>query len=83
MTLSHLNRVAIRQRVPLRFGNIETTEWHALTFRKMRGMRNIVAHDSANVDVTVIGDVATIHAPQPIAVLEPSLVSLGSLPPQA
>ena len=54
-----------------------------LPFRKMRCMRNIVAHDSANVDVTVIWDVATIHAPQLIAVLEPFLASLDSLPPQA
>ena len=55
-----------------------------LPFRKMRGMRNIVAHDDANVDVTVIGDVATtIHAPQLIAVLEPFLAGLDSLPAQA
>lgn len=46
-------------------------------------MRNIVAHDYANVDVTVIWDVATIHAPQLLAVLEPFLASLDSLPPQA
>ncbi len=53
-----------------------------LPFRKMRGMRNIVAHDYANVDVTVIWDVATIHAPQLIAVLEPFLAGFDSLPPQ-
>ena len=41
-----------------------------LPFRKMRGMRNIVAHDYTNVDVTVVWDVATQHVPQLIAVLE-------------
>ena len=39
----------------------------------MRGMRNIVAHDYANVDVTVIWDVATLHVTQLIAVLAPFL----------
>lgn len=46
-------------------------------------MRNIVAHDYANVNVAVVWDVATIHIPQLIAVLEPVLASLDSLPPQA
>ena len=59
-----------------------------LPFRKMRGMRNIVAHDYANVDVTVIWDVATIHAPQLIAVLatilgEPGFVAASSLTRQS
>ena len=46
-----------------------------LPFRKMRGMRNIVAHDYANVDVTVIWDVATLHVAQLIAVLAPFLAA--------
>lgn len=49
-----------------------------LPFRKMRGMRNIVAHDYANVDVTVVWDVATIHVPQLIPVLEPFLAGTAS-----
>jgi uncharacterized protein with HEPN domain len=35
-----------------------------LPFRKMRGMRNIVAHDYANVDLGVVWEVATIHVPE-------------------
>jgi uncharacterized protein with HEPN domain len=30
-----------------------------LAFRKMRGMRNIVAHDYANVDLRIVWEVAT------------------------
>jgi uncharacterized protein with HEPN domain len=41
-----------------------------LPFRKMRGMRNIVAHDYANVDLKVIWEVATVHVPEICAVLE-------------
>jgi uncharacterized protein with HEPN domain len=36
----------------------------------MRGMRNIVAHDYANVDVTVVWQVATVHIPEVCAALE-------------
>ncbi len=42
----------------------------ALPFRKMRGMRNIVAHDYAKVDLMVVWEVATIHVPEVCAVLE-------------
>jgi uncharacterized protein with HEPN domain len=41
-----------------------------LPFRKMRGMRNIVAHDYANVDVQIVWEVATTQIPQIVAVLE-------------
>ena len=41
-----------------------------LPFRKMRGMRNIVAHDYANVDLKVVWEVATIHVPEVCKVLE-------------
>lgn len=37
----------------------------------MRGMRNIVAHDYANVDVQIVWEVATTQIPQIVAVLEP------------
>ena len=36
----------------------------ALPFRKMRGMRNIVAHDYANVDLGIVWQVATVHIPE-------------------
>jgi uncharacterized protein with HEPN domain len=42
-----------------------------LPFRKMRGMRNIVAHDYANVELRIVWEVATIEVPQIVAVLEP------------
>ncbi len=41
-----------------------------LPFRKMRGMRNIVAHDYANVDLKIVWEVATAHVPEICAVLE-------------
>jgi uncharacterized protein with HEPN domain len=41
-----------------------------LPFRKMRGMRNIVAHDYANVDLKIVWDVGTVHMPEISAVLE-------------
>ena len=43
-----------------------------LPFRKMRGMRNIVAHDYANVDLKIVWEVATIHVPEVCAMLEKS-----------
>lgn len=41
-----------------------------LSFRQMRGMRNIVAHDYGNVNPKIIWDVATIHVPHVCSVLE-------------
>ena len=41
-----------------------------LDFRKMRGMRNIVAHDYANVDLQIVWEVATVHVPEICAALE-------------
>lgn len=41
-----------------------------LPFRRMRGMRNIVAHDYANVDLNVVWEVATIHVAEVRAALE-------------
>lgn len=40
-----------------------------LPFRKMRGMRNMVAHDYANVDLKIVWDVATVHVPEVASVL--------------
>lgn len=54
---AHLN-LEIRREVP------------ALPFRKMRGMRNIVAHDYANVDLSIVWQVATVHIPEAGFVLE-------------
>jgi uncharacterized protein with HEPN domain len=41
-----------------------------LPFRKMRGMRNIVAHDYANVNLRIVWEVATVHVPELASVLE-------------
>jgi uncharacterized protein with HEPN domain len=54
---AHLNE-ATRQAIP------------ELPFRKMRGMRNIVAHDYANVDLKIVWDVANVHVPEVCVVLE-------------
>jgi uncharacterized protein with HEPN domain len=54
----------------------------ALPFRKLRGMRNILAHDYANIDMAIIWQVATVHIPDACSILdkffsgqEPSLPS--------
>ena len=41
-----------------------------LDFRKMRGMRNIVAHDYANVDLHIVWEVSTMYMPGICVVLE-------------
>ena len=41
-----------------------------LPFRKMRGTRNIVAHDYANVEMKIVWEVGIAHVPQICAVLE-------------
>jgi uncharacterized protein with HEPN domain len=41
-----------------------------LPFRKMRGMRNIVAHDYANVDLKFVWEVGALHVPEICATLE-------------
>jgi uncharacterized protein with HEPN domain len=47
----------------------------------MRGMRNIVAHDYANVDLKIVWDVATIHVREVCAVLEEFFARLQPPPP--
>jgi uncharacterized protein with HEPN domain len=41
-----------------------------LPFRKMRGMRNIVAHDYGNVDLKIVWQVGVVYVPEICAVLE-------------
>lgn len=48
-----------------------------LPFRKMRGMRNIVVHDYANVDIKIVWEIATVHVLQIRATLETFLASHG------
>jgi len=51
-----------------------------LPFRRMRGMRNIVAHDYANVDVRIVWGVATVHVPEVGVVLEQFFAREGHSP---
>jgi len=41
-----------------------------LPFRKMRGMRNIVAHDYANANLKVVWEVGIVHVREICAALE-------------
>jgi len=41
-----------------------------LPFRKMRGMRNIVAHDYGNINLKIVWEVGVVHVPEVCAVLE-------------
>jgi uncharacterized protein with HEPN domain len=52
-----------------------------LPFRKMRGMRNIVAHDYANVDLNIVWQVATVHVPEVCALLEKFFATQEQPPP--
>lgn len=54
-----------------------------LPFRKMRGMRNIVAHDYARVEMGIVWEVATIHVPEVCVVLERFFNECGDAPPAA
>ena len=53
----------------------------ALPFRKMRGMRNIVAHDYANVDLNIVWQVATVHVPEVCSILEKFFATQEPVPP--
>jgi uncharacterized protein with HEPN domain len=55
----------------------------ALPFRKMRGMRSLVAHDYANVDLKVVWEVATVEAPEVCRVLEQFSAGLAEAPGEA
>jgi uncharacterized protein with HEPN domain len=48
-----------------------------LDFRKMRGMRNIVVHDYANVDLHIVWEVSTVYIPEIRAVLEKLFAGQG------
>lgn len=52
-------------------------ELPALPFRKMRGMRNIVAHDYANVSLSIVWEVATVHVPEVCGLLEQFFAERG------
>jgi uncharacterized protein with HEPN domain len=51
-----------------------------LPFRKMRGMRNIIAHDYANVNLRIVWEVATRHVPEVCGVLEKFFAGQGEQP---
>jgi len=41
-----------------------------LPYRRMRGMRNVIAHDYAGVSLEIVWEVATIHVPELGSILE-------------
>ena len=41
-----------------------------LPYRRMRGMRNVLAHDYAGVNLEIVWEVATIHVPELQSILE-------------
>ena len=41
-----------------------------LPYRRMRGMRNVLAHDYAGVNLEIVWEVATIHVPELQSILQ-------------
>jgi len=65
-----VRRLEIIGEATIRLGETTRQALPELPFRKMRGMRNIVAHEYANVDLKIVWEVATAHVPEVCAVLE-------------
>ena len=47
----------------------------------MRGMRNIVAHDYANVDLKIVWQVGLVQVPEIFAILEKFFARQCPIPP--
>lgn len=52
-----------------------------LPYRKMKGMRNIIAHDYANVDLAIVWEVANLHLPKVVLILEAFFDKVDTRPP--
>jgi uncharacterized protein with HEPN domain len=65
-----IRRIEIIGEVTAHLSEETRREIVALPFRKMRGMRNIVADDYANVDLGVVWEVASVHIPEVCFALE-------------
>lgn len=65
-----IRRIEIIGEATARLTDETRLELPSLPFRRMRGMRNIVAHNYANVDLKIVWDVATIHVPELRTALE-------------
>ncbi len=77
-----IRRIEIIGEATAHLSDATRREVPALPFRKMRGMRNFVAHDYANVDPGIVWQVATVHLPEVRSVLEKFLsTEEASLPP--
>ena len=75
-----IRRIEIIGEATVHLSDVTRREVPALPFRKMRGMRNIVAHDYANVDLSIVWQVATIHLPEVSTVLEEYFSTQQQLP---
>lgn len=58
-----IRRIEIIGEATAHLSDATRTELPGLPFRKMRGMRNIVAHDYGNVDVALVWKAATENIP--------------------
>lgn len=65
-----IRRIEIIGEATVHLSDATRSEVAELPFRKMRGMRNIVAHDYANVNLSIVWQVATIHLPEVRTILE-------------
>lgn len=65
-----IRRIEIIGEATAHLSNATRSELPHLPFRKMRGMRNIMAHDYANVDLRIVWEVAHVHIPNIMAELE-------------
>lgn len=65
-----IRRIEIIGEVTAHLSDATRSALPVLPFRKMRGMRNIVAHDYGHVDVALVWKAATENIPQIRAILD-------------
>jgi uncharacterized protein with HEPN domain len=76
-----IRRIEIIGEAAAHLSEVTRREIPELPFRRMRGMRNIVAHDYANVDIRIVWEVATVHVPEVCTVLEKFFAKESHSPP--
>jgi uncharacterized protein with HEPN domain len=65
-----VRRIEIIGEATLHLSNQTRQAVPQLPYRRMRGMRNVIAHDYAGVDLQIVWEVATVHIPELLAILE-------------